>query len=64
VNNICSILSTRRVPNGYGYLSGMGADKVSYPRVWVWVEFLPIGYTGMNMVLLYPVHTLSIAILR
>jgi hypothetical protein len=36
---MCSILSTRRVPNGYGYLSGMGAGKVSYPRVHVWVEF-------------------------
>jgi hypothetical protein len=43
-------------------------------RVWVWVmfytrgygygwKFVPIDYTGMGMVLLYPAHTLPIAIL-
>ena len=44
-------------------------------RVWVWVKFhthgyryrwnfVPINYTGMGMVLLYPPHTLPIAIRR
>jgi hypothetical protein len=53
-----------------GYPMGMGTR-----RVWVWVKFynrgygyewkfVPIDYTGMGMVLLYPAHTLPIAILR
>jgi hypothetical protein len=43
-------------------------------RVWVWVKFythgygygqnfVPINYMGIGMVLLYPAHTLPIAIL-
>ena len=52
-----------------GYPMGMGTQ-----RVWVWVKFrnhgygygqnfVLIDYTGMGMVLLYPPHTLPIAIL-
>jgi hypothetical protein len=49
----------------------MGMDT---RRVWVWAKiythgygygqnYVPIDYTGMGMVLLYPAHTLPIAIL-
>jgi hypothetical protein len=38
MNNRCNNLSTRWVPNRYGY----------------GLKFVPINYTGMGMVLLYP----------
>jgi hypothetical protein len=57
---MCSILSTRWVPNGYEHPSGMGAGKVSYPRVRVWVEFCThqlygYGY-GIALPCPYPTH--------
>jgi hypothetical protein len=38
VSNLCSIWSTCWVPNGYGYLPGMGMGKDSHPWVRVWVK--------------------------
>jgi hypothetical protein len=60
VNIMCNIWSTHRVPNGYGYLLGMGMCEVSYPWVWVWVEFCTYqlyeyGY-GIALPCPYPIH--------
>jgi hypothetical protein len=38
LNNRCGIISTRQVPNGYGYPLGMGAGKVLYQWVCVGSE--------------------------
>jgi hypothetical protein len=50
------IYSTHRVSNGYEYPLGM--DKVSYRGYGYDYNFIPIDYTGMDIVLSYPAHTL------
>jgi hypothetical protein len=64
VNIICNIWSTRWVPKGTGTRRVWIHVKFhTHGHVYGW-NFIPINYTGMDMVLLYPAYTLPIVILR
>jgi hypothetical protein len=54
VISVYSICSTRWVPNGYGYPSGMSMGRALYP--WVCVEFYTHQLYGYRYCIALPSH--------